>query len=126
MKDYIFAVTDLAAFRVSLLAADSDIVNTDWDGVATIQSAVTMVKYNGNQSVAIARINDCELAEMSKIPELELVGQAAVDFIKSYDDVVWSNESLYYSIHDITTVTNTDEDGVEHSYTPPKLHCIFA
>ena len=127
MKDYIFAVTDLEGFREALLASDSDLVTTAEDsGVATIQSATTMVHYNGNQSVAIARLQLQALVDMQGLAGIEMVGQASDMFIKKIDDVTWSNKDLYYSIYDITPRTFADEDGAEHTYTPPALHCVFA
>ena len=127
MKDYIFAVTDLEDFREALLASDSDLVTTAEDsGVATIQSATTMVHYNGNQSVAIARLQLQALVDMQGLAGIEMVGQASGAFIKGEKDITWINKELYYSIYDITPRTFTDEDGAEHTHTPPFLHCVFA
>ena len=126
MKDYIFAVTDLTAFRDSLLNIGSDLVNIDESGSATIKSATTMIKYNGNQSVAIARINPATLVELGSFASMVLVGEAKNMCINSNDDVNWTDEALYHTIHSIDPVTYTDDDGTEHVYTPPKLHCVLA
>ena len=103
---------------------NDNIVSIDEDGIATISSPITMVKYNSNQSVAICRINATEAAEMQTFDSVVLCGSASK--IEKYEDVNWIDEALYYSIHDITPINFTDEEGVVGTYTPPKLHCIFA
>jgi len=126
ITDYIFAVTDLEAFRVSLLSIESDLVSIGEDGVATILSPTTMIKYKGNQSVAIARIDTNSLSELSSFASMVLVGEAKQSFIKTNDDVNWLNEDLYHSIHSIEPITYIDDYGFEQSYIPSKLHCVFA
>ena len=123
IKDYIFAVTDLEAFRSSLLTSNSKLVNVSEDGIATIQSPTTMIKYNGNKSVAMSRIDESYLAEVLALGNITLCGSGVN--VKTIDDVSWTDKALYHSIHNIETVTLTDEEG-EHSYTPPLLHCVFA
>ena len=122
--DYIFAVINLNTFRAALRHVDSNLVSIDEDGVATIRSPTTMVKYNGNQSVAICRINATEAAEMQTFDSVKLCGSASK--IEKHEDVNWVDEALYYSIHEVTPIEFTDEDGVVSAHTPPKLHCVFA
>lgn len=125
MKDYIFAVTNLVTFRDSLLTSNSKLVNINEDNIATLNINTTMIKYNGNQSVAIARIDDAQLAEIKSFDALVVVGNAKIDFINSNDDVNWIDENLYHAIHNIDEVTFIDGEGIEQSYTPAKLHAVF-
>ena len=132
IADRILAVTDLKAFRLSIEKAydeGSSLVSM-YDEVSpkrfvfTIKSPPTMVKYNGNQSVAMSRISESDLTQMLNFDSVVLVGQGVN--IKTIDDVEWIDKALYHSIHTQEPVTFKDDEGIESTYTPSELHCVFA
>lgn len=127
MRDCIFVVDDLTAFREALLASDSPLVHHDpEDGTARILPPTTMIHYSGNQSVAIARLDAAQLTEIGKFTNLIKVGEAKDQRITCNDDVLWIDEEAYYAVYDATPVTSIDEDGNESTFDKPKPHCVLA
>lgn len=127
IKDYIFAVTDLTAFRASLLLSDSSLVHVDVESnTATLAITKTAMCINNTQAVFLTRSDSDLLTELESLPNLTLCGEAATQYIASADDVTWLNKPLYHSIYDISPVIYTDEEGVEQTYNKPVLHAAFA
>lgn len=127
IKDYIVAITDIAAHNIALLTSSSALVNVDEESnTATLAITKTAMCINNTQAVFLIRIDSDLLPELQSLPNLTLCGEATVQYIASADDVTWINKPLYHSIYDISPVTYTDEEGVEQTYTKPILHAAFA
>jgi len=126
IKDYIFAVTDLEAFRKSLVTLDSTLVSKDTEGNVYLNTPTTMVYYKGNQSVAMVRLEEESLTEIGSFANVVLVGEAKEQYIKGPLDVKWIKRLVYHDIYDVTLTTFIDDEGNTQRISPPYLHCVFA
>lgn len=130
IKDYLFASTDLDAFRNSLANHIGTIASLTDEGSVRLDSTKSRVYYNGNQSVAVVRVrNNQELDLLNSLDAFVQIGEAKAQFIRSIDDIefIEGGEPLYYSIYDKQPTTFTDEEtGETMTHNPPKLHGALA
>ena len=109
-------MTDLPAFRASLLAAESDLVSEEGE----LLLASSYVKHTPDKCVFILRFESSLMPELSAFA-MTLVGEAKHKYIQSNGDVNWIDEHLYRSIHSIEPITFTDDEGIQQTVTPPKI-----
>ena len=130
LNDHITSVKDTPVFRNALIAeydkGSRYVVKSGEDYLLT--SAKTAIIYKGIESVAIARIDDAELAWFESLPQASIIGKAKDQYIRSFDDVEWlvNGEQAYYNCYDRTPTSHTDENGDTIETIPPELHGTLA
>ena len=126
--DIITHIPDLDAFRAECLALAEDgnpFFNYNGETI-TYKVAKIPVRYNTDftQSVCLIRLVTQE--EQDQFNALDTVNRIGICENKAYIFDSEEDENIYNTVYDQTPVTITDEDGNEHTHTPPQMIGVFA
>ena len=122
MIDVITYCPDLEALRTELIASDSPYVDEE----GRFNVPMTPVRYNGSESIALLRVTDLALVEA--VNGLTVLASAPAGGTAAFDALFTdpAATAIYDRVYDQTPVTYTDEDGTEHTSTPPRVFGVFA
>ena len=121
MIDVISYCPDLEALRAELIAAHSPYIT---EGKFTVP--MTPIRKVGDESITLLRVSDVALVEA--VSGLQVLASAPAGGTAAFDVLFQDPEAtaIYDRVYDQSPVTTTDEDGTEHTYTPPRIFGVFA
>lgn len=122
MNDYITYCADTTALIAELQTVAPTLVSTNPDtGEVSFNVPKTPTVRNGNETLALVRDMDGSLLALSaQLTTLTVLG--------TYDEVFAdpAKRDIYDRVYDQTPISFTDEDGTQHTFTPPEKFGVFA
>ncbi len=122
MIDYITYCTDSAALVVELAEKAPHLLHIDEEtGEAQFLVDKTPTVRDGMNTLSLIRDLDGSLLETAdRLDNLTVLG--------TYEEVFAdpAKRAIYDSVYDQTPIPYTDEEGVEHIYTPPEKFGVMA
>ena len=123
--DIIVYIPNMINFRIEAKSnAESGIMGFSIDetgGVSYNVSKIPVV-YSGLESVCLIRVNDDEKEVFDAMTTCFKLGECVNSEYVFDEDC----EEIYDSVYDQSPIIFTDEEGVDHSYIPPKMIGLFA
>jgi len=128
MFDLITYTKDSVAFLAEVVAKFPDkVVFDEQDPTLALSVLITKTPTirNGNETLAVVRCDAQELADIKTLTTVVILSEVALggDLLAA---MTTANRAIYDSVHSQAPVTYTDQDGVQHTYTPPALIGAFA